>query len=70
MPWQATAAAAVLKRACAEVMDNDEFARVLEIVLALGNFLNGTSFRGQAYGFKLAVLTKLADTKCVVSRRS
>ncbi len=37
--------------------------RLLEIILAVGNYLNGTGPRGGAYGFKLEVLTKLADTK-------
>jgi hypothetical protein len=37
--------------------------KVVEIVLAIGNYLNGTGPKGGAYGFKLEVLTKLADTK-------
>jgi len=37
--------------------------KVIEIVLAIGNYLNGTGPKGGAYGFKLEVLTKLADTK-------
>jgi len=40
-----------------------KLVRVLEIVLAIGNYLNGTGPRGGAYGFKLEVLNKLADTK-------
>ena len=37
--------------------------RLFEIILALGNYMNGGSFRGGAFGFTLASLTKLADTK-------
>ncbi|EKX35828.1 hypothetical protein GUITHDRAFT_155377, partial [Guillardia theta CCMP2712] len=37
--------------------------KVLEIVLALGNYMNGQGPKGGAYGFKLEFLTKLADTK-------
>jgi hypothetical protein len=35
----------------------------LKIVLALGNFLNGRSARGDAAAFKLKSLTTLTDTK-------
>ncbi|ELR17045.1 formin domain containing protein [Acanthamoeba castellanii str. Neff] len=49
--------------ACNEVKQSAKFKKVLEVVLALGNYLNGGSFRGSAYGFKLDVLNKLRDTK-------
>lgn len=45
--------------ACNEVKQSGKFKKVLEVVLALGNYLNGGSFRGAAYGFKLDVLNKL-----------
>ena len=46
------------------VMKEDKnVRRLLEIILALGNYMNGGSFRGGAYGFTLVSLTKLADTK-------
>jgi hypothetical protein len=35
----------------------------LKIVLAYGNYLNGTSTRGGAFGFKLDTLNKIADIK-------
>ena len=34
---------------------------VLETILALGNYLNGGSERGQADGFGLDILNKLKD---------
>jgi len=34
-----------------------------QLVLQLGNYLNGGTFRGQAYGFTLETLNKLRDTK-------
>lgn len=34
---------------------------VLETVLAVGNYLNGASERGQADGFRLDILNKLKD---------
>jgi hypothetical protein len=45
--------------ACDEVKKSTKFKKVLEVVLALGNYLNGGSFRGAAYGFKLDALNKL-----------
>ena len=47
-----------------KLMKEDENVRkLLEIILALGNYMNGGSFRGGAFGFTLGSLTKLADTK-------
>ena len=43
--------------------EDKNLKRLLEIILALGNYMNGGSFRGGAFGFTLASLTKLADTK-------
>ena len=50
-------------KACKEVKGSEQLARILEIILALGNILNRGTARGQAKGFKLASLTKLQDTK-------
>lgn len=36
---------------------------MLSLVLAFGNYMNGSTARGQADGFYLAVLTKLRDVK-------
>eukprot|EP01119_Soliformovum_irregulare_P017325 TRINITY_DN5126_c0_g1_i1.p1 TRINITY_DN5126_c0_g1~~TRINITY_DN5126_c0_g1_i1.p1 ORF type:complete len:1319 (-),score=517.97 TRINITY_DN5126_c0_g1_i1:43-3999(-) len=52
-----------LKNAFEECMSSKKFLVLLEIVLALGNYLNGNTFNGRAYGFKMEVLTKLEDTK-------
>lgn len=37
--------------------------RWLEIILAFGNYLNGTTNRGGAYGFKLDTLSKISEIK-------
>jgi len=49
--------------ACLEVRKSPKFRGILEVVLAIGNYINGGTHRGAAYGFKLEALTKLQDTK-------
>lgn len=39
------------------------FKRLLHLILLLGNFLNGQTYRGGAFGFKIASINKLIDTK-------
>ena len=43
--------------------EDKQLKRLFEIILALGNYMNGGSFRGGAFGFTLNSLPKLADTK-------
>lgn len=43
--------------------NNKKFHHILEISLAVGNYLNGTSFKGGAWGFKIDSLEKLEDVK-------
>lgn len=38
-----------------------KFTAVLQTILALGNHLNGSTPRGQAYGFKINTITKVFD---------
>ncbi|KAF1322244.1 Formin-homology 2 domain-containing protein, partial [Globisporangium splendens] len=51
-----------------QVTESDKFRRVLENVLKIGNYLNGSTPRGGAYGFKLDTLTKLHTLKSVDPR--
>ena len=39
--------------------------QVLQLTLEIGNYLNGGTDRGGAYGFKLSSLQKLGKTKSV-----
>eukprot|EP01090_Pellita_catalonica_P014023 TRINITY_DN3474_c0_g1_i2.p1 TRINITY_DN3474_c0_g1~~TRINITY_DN3474_c0_g1_i2.p1 ORF type:complete len:719 (+),score=143.86 TRINITY_DN3474_c0_g1_i2:196-2157(+) len=52
-----------VQNACKEMKANKSFVKILEIILAIGNFLNGSGVRGNAVGFKLETLLKLKDTK-------
>lgn len=51
-----------------QVAESDKFRRVLEHVLAIGNYLNGSTPRGGAYGFKLDTLTKLHTLRSIDPR--
>ena len=43
--------------------EDKNLQRLLEIMLCLGNYMNGGSFRGGAFGYTLSSLPKFADTK-------
>ncbi|XP_033117344.1 formin-like protein 6 isoform X1 [Anneissia japonica] len=49
--------------ACKELYSNQRFIAVLEYILATGNFVNSTTGKGQALGFRLSALTKLTDCR-------
>ena len=54
----------VLDAACVELTRSEHlFSRILQIILTDGNYLNGGSSRGQAYGVKIDVLFKLSAVK-------
>ena len=48
--------------ACKEVQRSKRLRRMLELILAFGNYMNRGQ-RGNAVGFKLNSLTRIADTK-------
>ncbi len=43
--------------------EDKNLQRLLEIMLCLGNYMNGGGFRGGAFGYTLASLVKFSDTK-------
>ena len=53
-----------------ETRSSKRFVRALEILLAIGNYLNGSTFRGGAYGFKLEALLKLGEIKTVSNKET
>ncbi|CAM1313163.1 DAAM2 (predicted) [Pycnogonum litorale] len=56
-----------LRRASKEVKQSRKLKKLLEIVLAIGNYMNRGQ-RGNAYGFKLSSLNRLVDTKSSTNR--
>lgn len=55
--------------AASMVKNSAKLRRILEVILAFGNYLN-SSKRGPAYGFKLQSLDCLLDTKSADRRQS
>ncbi|KAJ3044918.1 hypothetical protein HDV00_000200 [Rhizophlyctis rosea] len=43
--------------------DSESFAKVLELILTMGNYMNSGSFIGQVHGFRIASINKLENTK-------
>lgn len=56
--------------ACEEVRNSKKFAKVLELILLLGNYMNTGSKNEQAFGFEISFLTKLTNTKDSENRQT
>ncbi|XP_061717684.1 disheveled-associated activator of morphogenesis 1 [Cydia pomonella] len=66
---EAAARASTVLRAAREMTRSRRLRALLEVVLALGNYMNRGA-RGNASGFRLSSLNKLADTKSSVTRNT
>ncbi|KAL5279933.1 DIAPH1 family protein [Megaselia abdita] len=49
--------------ACEEVKTSKKFAKILELILFLGNYMNSGGNNPLAFGFEFSFLTKLSNTK-------
>ncbi|KAJ0026879.1 hypothetical protein NQD34_017879 [Periophthalmus magnuspinnatus] len=56
-----------LTRASKEILHSRNLKQLLEVVLAFGNYMNKGQ-RGNAYGFKVSSLNKIADTKSSIDK--
>lgn len=56
--------------ACQEVKKSKKFARILELILLLGNYMNTGSRNAQAFGFEISFLTKLSGTKDIENKQT
>lgn len=59
--------ASALTKASKEILHSRNLKQLLEVVLAFGNFMNKGQ-RGNAYGFKVSSLNKIADTKSSIDK--
>uniref|UniRef100_A0A8D0CI59 Dishevelled associated activator of morphosis 1 n=1 Tax=Scleropages formosus TaxID=113540 RepID=A0A8D0CI59_SCLFO len=56
-----------LTKASKQVLHSHNLQQLLEVVLAFGNYMNKGQ-RGNAYGFKVSSLNKIADTKSSIDK--
>uniref|UniRef100_A0A8C5DIZ5 Dishevelled associated activator of morphogenesis 1b n=1 Tax=Gouania willdenowi TaxID=441366 RepID=A0A8C5DIZ5_GOUWI len=56
-----------LTKASKEILHSRSLKQLLEVVLAFGNYMNKGQ-RGNAYGFKVSSLNKIADTKSSIDK--
>ncbi|KAJ3031983.1 UNVERIFIED_CONTAM: hypothetical protein HDU68_009084 [Siphonaria sp. JEL0065] len=63
--WDMQSKLALVSDAAEALVNSPKFLKMLQIVLVIGNFVNGNTFRGGAYGFELKSLLSLKDTKAV-----
>nr|CAD7407354.1 unnamed protein product [Timema cristinae] len=47
--------------ACEEIKESKKFAKILELVLLVGNYMNTGSRNAQAFGFEISFLPKVSD---------
>lgn len=53
----------LLIAACTDLQNAPLFRRLCQLILHIGNYMNGTNFAGGAFGFKIASINRLVDTK-------
>ncbi|KAF8940983.1 hypothetical protein BGZ58_003405 [Dissophora ornata] len=58
-----TESIAAITAASKELRDAKHFKELLNLILMLGNYMNGGGHNGGAFGFKIASINKLVDTK-------
>ncbi|OUM65318.1 hypothetical protein PIROE2DRAFT_60114 [Piromyces sp. E2] len=58
----------IIITACKELKHSRKLSKMLELILSIGNYMNGDSFRGGAFGFNIDLLTKLQDVKSTDSK--
>ena len=53
----------MVSRACREIKTSKNLRKALEVILAIGNYMNGEGKRGGVWGFKLDTFEKLKRHK-------
>ena len=56
--------------ACEQVSRSERLAKLLEVVLKIGNYINGGTTRGGVVGYKLDALAKLATVKSLDNQKN
>jgi len=53
----------IMQKACTELCQSKALLQAIQVVLSVGNYMNGKTRRGQADGFHMSLLSKIKDTK-------
>lgn len=56
-------------KAFVEVVESKKFKKLLEVILAIGNYLNAGTQKGLALAFKLNTLLLLGDLKSTITHK-
>mmetsp|Transcript_26457 Transcript_26457/g.37250 ORF Transcript_26457/g.37250 Transcript_26457/m.37250 type:complete len:1253 (+) Transcript_26457:69-3827(+) len=59
-----------VKEASKQVKKSKKLLKIIKVILLIGNFLNGGTARGDAFGFKINSLLKLVETKTYDNKSS
>lgn len=62
-----TSLLAAIRAGSKAVLQSSSLQQLLEVVLAFGNYMNKGQ-RGNAFGFKISSLNKIADTKSSIDK--
>lgn len=54
-----------LAEAGRSLLDANHFKELLNLILLIGNYMNGSGIKGGAFGFRVSSINKLVDTKSV-----
>jgi hypothetical protein len=49
--------------ACDQLRSSNKWQKLLQVILAVGNYMNGATSKGVIHGFKISALSKLKDTR-------
>ena len=53
----------LLTAACTDLRNAKRFRELLNIILMMGNYLNGTNYAGGAFGFKIASINRVSELR-------
>lgn len=71
LSWQGvmshTSLLSAIRAGSKAVLQSSSLQQLLEVVLAFGNYMNKGQ-RGNAFGFKISSLNKIADTKSSIDK--
>jgi cytokinesis protein len=54
-----TQAVVLLQEACNDLRDAKQFKALLNVILQMGNYINGSNYAGGAWGFKLSSINRV-----------